>query len=153
MINGMFKLKRGQVLTPEEKKATDVVNKYLDQFIAADKIVFAFPMWNLTVPAVLHTYIDYLNQAGKTFTYTANGPVGLLTDKKVGILNARGGLYATEPMAQKEMALKYVTHMMHFLGIKDITTVIVEGHAKSPEQAEIIIQKGIEEAAAAAISF
>jgi FMN-dependent NADH-azoreductase len=48
------------------QQAAEVANKYLEQFLAADKVVFGFPMWNMTVPAVLHTYLDYLNQAGKT---------------------------------------------------------------------------------------
>lgn len=54
-INGMFKLAKGIELTPAEKEATDLVNKYLNQFLSADKVVLAFPLWNLTIPAVLHT--------------------------------------------------------------------------------------------------
>ena len=57
-INGMFKLARGMELTDGEKAATDLVTKYLDQFLAADKVVFGFQLWNFTVPAVLHTYLD-----------------------------------------------------------------------------------------------
>lgn len=83
MINGMYKSGKGLDLSPSEKKMTDIANRYLDQFLTADKIVFGFPMWNMTVPAVLHTYLDYLNQAGKTFHYTPEGPVGLVTGKKV----------------------------------------------------------------------
>ena len=81
-INGMFKAAQGLEATPEEQAAASNVSKYLDQFLAADKIVLAFPLWNMTVPAVLHTYIDYLNQAGKTFKYTPQGVVGLVTGKK-----------------------------------------------------------------------
>lgn len=81
-IVGLYKAANGIALTAEEQAAADTVNKYLDQFLAADKVVFAFPLWNMTVPAVLHTYVDYLNQAGRTFKYTAEGPVGLVTDKR-----------------------------------------------------------------------
>ncbi|GAA3321407.1 hypothetical protein GCM10020331_037120 [Ectobacillus funiculus] len=63
----MFKLGKGLELTAEEQAAANLVNKYLNQFLAADKVVFAFPLWNFTVPAVLHTYLDYLSQAGKNF--------------------------------------------------------------------------------------
>ncbi|EEK47518.1 FMN-dependent NADH-azoreductase 1 [Bacillus cereus ATCC 10876] len=68
MINGTFKASRGFNLTAEEAKAVAVADKYLDQFLAADKVVFGFPLWNLTIPAVLHTYIDYLNRAEKIIT-------------------------------------------------------------------------------------
>lgn len=152
-INGMFKLGRGLELTPEEQAAADTVTKYLDQFLAMDKIVFAFPLWNFTVPSVLHTYLDYLGQAGKTFRYTQEGPAGLLTDKKVVLLNARGGVYSNGPAQSAEMAVNYVTNVLNFWGVKDIQTVIVEGHNQFPDKAEEIIREGIAKTAAVASSF
>lgn len=152
-INGMYKLANGYDLTPAEKEATDLVTKYLNQFLNADKIVFAFPLWNFTVPAVLHTYLDYLAQAGKTFRYTAEGPVGLLHDKKVALLNARGGIYSEGPAKSSEMAVNYVNAMLSFWGVTDITSVIIEGHNQFPNEAEGIIAKGLDEAAAVAKQF
>lgn len=152
-INGMFKLGKGLELTAEEQAATNLVNKYLDQFLAADKVVFAFPLWNFTVPAVLHTYLDYLSQAGKTFRYTAEGPVGLLTDKKVALLNARGGVYSEGPATAVEMSLKYVQTLLGFWGVQDVTTVIVEGHNQFPDKAEEIIAEGIQKATSVAAAF
>jgi len=152
-INGMFKLSRGMELTSDEKEATDLVNQYLNQFLSADKVVFAFPLWNFTVPAVLHTYLDYLGQAGKTFRYTAEGPVGLLPEKKVTLLNARGGVYSEGPAQSVEMAVNYVQTILNFWGVKDITTVIVEGHNQFPDKAEEIIEEGLKKAAAAAAAF
>lgn len=152
-INGMYKLANGYELTSAEKEATDLVTKYLNQFLNADKIVFAFPLWNFTVPAVLHTYLDYLAQAGKTFRYTAEGPVGLLPDKKVALLNARGGIYSEGPAKSSEMAVNYVNAMLSFWGVTDITSVIIEGHNQFPNEAESIIAKGLDEAAAVAKQF
>ncbi|MGM7719536.1 FMN-dependent NADH-azoreductase [uncultured Metabacillus sp.] len=153
MINGMFKLGKGLELTPEEQAATKTVKKYLDQFLAADKIVIAFPLWNFTVPAVLHTYMDYLAQAGTSFKYTPEGPVGLLSDKKVALLNARGGVYSEGPAASKEMAVNYVTTILDFFGIKDVTSIIIEGHNQNPDKANEIIENGLREAATAANTF
>jgi len=152
-INGMFKLSKGMELTPTEQEATTLVNKYLNQFIEADKVVIAFPLWNFTVPAVLHTYLDYLAQAGKTFQYTAEGPVGLLTDKKVALLNARGGVYSEGPAQSVEMAVNYVHTMLNFWGVQNISSVIIEGHNQYPDQAESIIAEGLEKAAAVASEF
>lgn len=153
MINGIFKSARGIEQTQEEQKASDTANKYLDQFLAADKVVFGFPLWNMTIPAVLHTYIDYLNQAGKVFRYTPEGPVGLLPDKKVAILSARGGVYSEGPAAAAEMAVNYVSNIMQFFGVKQFTNVIVEGHNQFPDQAESIIQAGVDKATEAAVNF
>ncbi|WP_078543497.1 FMN-dependent NADH-azoreductase [Litchfieldia alkalitelluris] len=152
-INGMFKLGRGMDLTESEKQATDVVNKYLNQFLEADKVVIAFPLWNLTVPAVLHTYLDYLAQAGKTFRYTAEGPEGLLGDKEVVLLNARGGVYSEGPAQSVEMAVNYVTAMLNFWGVQNIKSVIIEGHNQFPDQAEAIIEEGLNNAKKLADQF
>ncbi|WP_100372861.1 FMN-dependent NADH-azoreductase [Bacillus sp. FJAT-45037] len=152
-INGMFKLANGIELSPSEQEATTLVNKYLEQFLAADKVVFAFPLWNFTVPAVLHTYMDYLAQAGRTFRYTAEGPVGLLTGKKVVLLNARGGVYSEGPAQSVEMAVNFVTNMLSFWGVEDISSVIIEGHNQFPDQAEKLIADGLESAQVLATKF
>ncbi|GGE78758.1 FMN-dependent NADH-azoreductase [Priestia taiwanensis] len=153
MINGTFKASRGFDVTEEEAKAVAVADKYLNQFLAADKVVFGFPLWNLTIPAVLHTYIDYLNRAGKTFTYTPEGPVGLIGDKKIALLNASGGVYSEGPAAGVEMAVKYVAAMMNFFGVTNMETVIIEGHNQFPDKAEEIIATGLEKAVKVASTF
>ncbi|GAA1385457.1 FMN-dependent NADH-azoreductase [Peribacillus frigoritolerans] len=153
MINGTFKASRGLDLTVEEAKAVTVADKYLEQFLAADKVVFGFPLWNLTIPAVLHTYIDYLNRAGKTFKYTPEGPVGLIGDKKIVLLNASGGVYSKGQAAEVEMAVKYVASIMGFFGVKDIEKIVIEGHNQFADKAEEIIAEGLEKAVKVASTF
>ncbi len=153
LITGMYKAAQGYEATPEEAAGAALVNKYLEQFIAAEKVVIAFPLWNMTVPAVLHTYIDYLSQAGKTFQYTAEGPNGLLGGKKVVLLNARGGIYSEGPAAGAEMAVNFILGMLGFWGVTDIEQVIIEGHNQLPQQATEIIEKGLQLAKTTAASF
>lgn len=153
MINGNYKAANGYDLTPAEKAASDVAAKYIDQFLAADKVVFGFPLWNFTIPAVLHSYIDYIFQAGKTFKYTEQGPVGLVTDKKVALINARGGIYSEGPAAAAEMSLNYVRNVLSFLGVKNFSTIIVEGHNQLSDQAASLIGQGINKAKEEALVF
>ncbi|MFC6650479.1 MULTISPECIES: FMN-dependent NADH-azoreductase [Paenibacillus] len=153
LITGVYKAAQGFEATPEEAAGAALVKKYLDQFLAADKVVFAFPLWNMTVPAVLHTYIDYLNQAGTSFKYTAEGPVGLLTDKKAAVLNARGGVYSTGPAASAEMAVNFIMGNLNFWGFKETTQVIIEGHNQNPDKSAEIIASGLQLAKTAAASF
>lgn len=143
-INGSYKLANGYPLEEAEKTMTDTINPLLDQFLSADKVVFAFPMWNFVPPAVLHTYLDYLSQAGKTFKYTAEGIVGLVPDKKVVLLNARGGVYSEGPSVNMEHAVSYVTTIMGMFGIQDLTPIIIEGHNQYPDRSEQIIQEGLQ---------
>ncbi|MFP7444795.1 FMN-dependent NADH-azoreductase [Bacillus infantis] len=152
-ITAMYKQGQGMELNAEEEAAAARVTKYLNQFLEADKAVFAFPLWNFTVPAVLHTYFDYLAQAGKTFKYTENGAVGLLTDKKVALLNARGGVYSEGPAAEVEMSEKYVSTLLAFFGVQDVTSIVTEGHNQFPDKAEEIISEGIKQAADTAAKF
>ncbi|PRO66162.1 FMN-dependent NADH-azoreductase [Alkalicoccus urumqiensis] len=152
-IHGMFKTAKGMELSLEEEKAAALVKGYLDQFLNADKVVLAFPLWNFSVPAVLHTYFDYLCQAGTTFKYTEEGPVGLLNDKKVMLLNARGGVYSEGAAASMEMAVNYVETIMTFFGIENRTSVIIEGHNQFPDKAGEIIEEGMEKIEKQASSF
>lgn len=152
-ITAGYKRSQGMALTPEETKAADVVEQYLNQFLEAEKVVFAFPLWNFTIPAPLVTYISYLSQAGKTFKYTEQGPVGLAGDKKVVILNARGSDYASEQMASMEMAVNYVTNLLGFWGITNPEKVIIEGHNQYTDRSQAIVADGLEKVAKTAATF
>lgn len=154
LIFGRYKKQRGESLLKEEEEITSLADQYVDQFIKADKVVIAFPLWNLSIPGVLHTYLNYLILENKTVKLSdTEGPVGLLTNKKVALLNARGGIYSEEPMSSIEMSLNYVSNIMNLIGIRDISTVIIEGHLSYPHRAEEIIHKGLQEAEQLAIDF
>ena len=144
---------KDDVVTVEEQVSVNTVNKYLEQFLAADKVVFAFPLWNFTVPAVLHNYMDYLSQTGKTFKYTAEGPVGLAGDKKVILLCAKGGVYSEGPMKEIDLSERYVKTVLGFWGIQEPSTVVIEGHNQYQDRAEEIIEEGLKKAAIAAQTF
>lgn len=75
------------IFTKEEQQKVDRFSEILEEFLSADKYVFVSPMWNLSFPPVLKAYIDAISIAGKTFKYTAEGPQGLLTDKKYYTFN------------------------------------------------------------------
>ncbi|YCI75909.1 FMN-dependent NADH-azoreductase [Bacillus sp. R1-10] len=152
-ITGLYKRNQGLELTAEEENAVKLVDQYLNQFMAMDKVVFAFPLWNSTVPAPLITYLSYLAQAGKMFNYTAEGPVGYAGDKKVMLLNARGSDYALEGMASAEMAVSLVKNIIGLWGINNPETVVIEGHNQYPDRSRKIIADGLENVAKAAEAF
>lgn len=152
-ITGLYKRNQGLELTAEEENAAKLVDQYLNQFMAMDKVVFAFPLWNSTVPAPLITYLSYLAQAGIMFNYTAEGPVGYAGDKKVMLLNARGSDYALEGMASAEMAVSLVKNIIGLWGINNPETVVIEGHNQYPDRSQKIIADGLENVAKAAEAF
>jgi FMN-dependent NADH-azoreductase len=149
-FNAMTKSAQAEQLTDIEQRILTASNKAMDAFMDADVVVFAFPLWNKTIPAPLQTFIDYIYRAGVTFSYNENGPVGLVPDKKVIILNARGGVYSTPEMAPSEMSVNYVRMIMNFFGITNIEEVIIEGHTQFQDRAEQIIADGMQEVKAVA---
>ena len=108
----------------EEKGKVGRLSELCEQFIAADKYVFVTPLWNFSFPPVMKAYIDSVSVSGKTFKYTAEGPVGLLTDKKALHIQARGGIYSEGPAADMEMGHRYLNIMMQFYGVPSFEGLI-----------------------------
>ena len=125
-------------LSPEQQAKVGRFGELTDQFLAADKVVIANPLWNLQIPTRLKAWIDTINVAGKTFKYTAEGPVGLATGKKVLHIHANGGVYGGN-----DFASVYLNGILNFIGIDDITSVYIEGHAYAPEQADQILADAV----------
>ncbi|MFF2446428.1 FMN-dependent NADH-azoreductase [Neobacillus sp. NPDC058068] len=155
LFNAFGKMQSGEELTDVEQRILAAKQKAMDALTAADVVVFAFPLWNLTIPAKLQTFIDYVYAAGFTFKYDENGQlVSLMTDKKAVILSARGGIYSTPEAAPMEMAATYIKNVVGgVFGMEIVDEVIIEGHAAMPAQAETIIADGLAKVAEVARSF
>ncbi|OLO26679.1 FMN-dependent NADH-azoreductase [Alkalihalophilus pseudofirmus] len=145
LFNAFGKVGSGEEMTDVEKRILAAKQKAMNALTAADVVVFVFPLWNLTIPAKLQTFIDYVYQAGYSFKYDENGQaVQLMTDKKAIILSARGGIYSTPEAAPMEMAATYIKNVVGgVFGMEITQEVIIEGHAAAPEQAETIIAEGL----------
>jgi len=152
LFNAFGKVESGEEMTDVEKRILAAKQKAMDALTAADVVVFAFPLWNLTIPAALQTFVDYVYQAGYSFKYDEKGQlVQLMTDKKAIILSARGGVYSSPEAAPMEMAANYMKNVFGgVFGMEIIDEVIIEGHNAMPDQAEKIIAEGLEKVAAAA---
>ena len=146
LFSAFGKLEKGEELTDDEQRLLNAKQKAMDLITANDLIVVAFPLWNLTIPAKLHTFIDYIYSAGFAFKYDENGnAVQLLTDKKALFLNARGGVYSTPEAAPMEMSVNYMRNVFGGVcGMEIVDEVIIEGHAYAPDKADQIIAEGLE---------
>lgn len=152
LFNAFAKVQSGEEMTDVEKRILAAKQKAMDALKAADLVVFAFPLWNLTIPAPLQTFIDYVYQAGFTFKYNEQGQlVQLMTDKKAIILSARGGIYSIPETAPMEMSATYIKNVVGgVFGMEIVDEVIIEGHNAIPDQAEKIIAEGLEKVKEAA---
>jgi len=111
-----------------------LTDELLTEFLAADVIVIGAPMYNFSIPSTLKAWIDRVAQAGKTFRYTAEGPVGLAGGKRVVIVSARGsqihGSAAEQALDHQE---SYLRTVFGFFGITDIQVLRAEGIGLGPD--------------------
>lgn len=152
LFNAFGKVQKGEELTELESRLLAAKQKAMDAITAAEVVVLAFPLWNLTIPAKLQTFIDYVYSAGFMFKYTADGQaVQLLTDKKFVVLNARGGYYSAPEAQPMEMSVNYIKNVFGGVaGMSLLDEVIIEGHNAEPNRAQEIILDGIERVKASA---
>jgi len=153
VMSAWVKLSQGTSLSTEELSTLERINSFTMQFIESDKVVIAAPMWNFSFPPKVKAYIDTIMIAGKTFKYTENGAVGLLKDKSVLLIEARGGIYSDDPTKALEHAESYLKAIMNFMGIQSFKTIICEGVSSYPQRAEELFNNASQRAVEIAGSF
>jgi FMN-dependent NADH-azoreductase len=123
--------------TPEEARQPEQKDliAYSDEAIAeleqADEYVIGVAMHNFSIPAVLKLWIDQVVRSGRTFSYGAEGPKGLLSGKKATVLVATGGVYdAGTPYAAFNFIEPYLRTVLGFVGITDVKFVTAGGTAQ-----------------------
>lgn len=110
--------------TPEQQQRAAQSMTLVEQLRSADVLVLGVPMYNFGISSQLKDWIDNVSINQETFRYTANGPVGLLENKRALVGFARGGLYrGTEADTQTP----YFKAWLKFVGIEDVQFIYAEG--------------------------
>lgn len=112
--------------TPEQKAVIDASDRLLAEVQAADTLVIGLPVYNFSLPAQLKNWLDQIARAGLSFRYTAEGPEGLLKNKRAFVAYTAAG---TPFGSDYDHASGYLRHMLGFLGITDVTFVPADGLA------------------------
>jgi FMN-dependent NADH-azoreductase len=127
----------GALFTPaDQRTAEQAARVALDDALiaeaqAADVIVLGAPMYNFGMPIQLKAWFDAIARAGVTFRYTANGPEGLLKNKKVIVAAARGGIYPADADPQ----VPHIRMLLNFLGLTDHAFIHSPAQSMGPEAA------------------
>lgn len=122
--------------TAQQQQVVDFSDALIEEIRSADVVAIGLPMYNFGIPSTLKAYFDHIARAGVTFNYTANGPVGALTGKKVYVFAARGGKYLGTPM---DTQTGYVRDFLRFIGMSDVEFVYAEGLALGDESKQSAI--------------
>ncbi len=141
----------GAFFTPAGKRTVEqtlIVAKsdaLIAELQAADIVVIGAPLYNFSISSQLKTYFDWISRAGVTFSYTENGPQGLVKGKQVFVVSARGGKYQGTP---NDTQTPYLKTFLGFLGMTDVSFIYAEGLNMGPDAANAALA-GAREAIAA----
>ncbi len=116
--------------TAEQAARVALDDALIAEVQAADILVIGVPMYNFGISSQLKNWIDAISRAQVTFRYTAQGPEGLLTGKKVYVVLTRGGIYRNTP---SDTQVPYLQGIFGFLGMRDVQFIYAEGLAMGPE--------------------
>lgn len=114
-------------LTPDMAVGVQESNQLIDELLAADYYVFGVPMYNFSIPSTLKAYLDQIVRINRTFTVGEHGYEGLLKNKRMVVISARGGSYPLNtPMGQYDFQEPYLRAIFGMIGITDITVIHAE---------------------------
>ncbi len=115
------------------RKNDTIALNLLNQFEQSEQIVFVYPTWNWTVPAIVKAYMDLVIISGRTFGYDQKGKsVGYLTDKKAILISTTGGKSygpIRAALLKAQDGDNYMTQVLKVMGIKDITKYSIDNTA------------------------
>ena len=134
--------KRTNIQAEAAKRSDEAVAELME----ADVVVIGVPMYNFGINSTLKAWLDHIIRAGITFAYDEDGPKGLVRNKKVYLAISSGGIYSDGPMKSYDFTEPYLTKVLNFIGMTDITTYRVEGIALPGIQDEAL-HKAIEKIA------
>ena len=154
-VQAKYTILHGKQHSPAELEAWKKIEAVIEKFKSADKFLMAVPMWNFTIPYRLKQYFDIIVQPGYSFSYDEQlGYQGLITDKPIFIIYARGGKYSGTDFELFDLQKKYLEQILGFMGFTDIRSIIVEPTvAEGPDVAKKMRSDAIEKAITLAKNF
>ncbi|GAA0740110.1 FMN-dependent NADH-azoreductase [Clostridium oceanicum] len=116
-------------LSSEDKKGVDRINELCDQFLSADTYVIAAPMWSISFPARLKSYVDCVIINNKTIKVEPENVEGLLGDKERQMIyiQSSGGVYPKIMDWKLNHGVNYFHDSFKFLGVEKFEKILVEG--------------------------
>lgn len=116
-------------LNYEGQEKADRINELCTQFLSADRVAVAAPMWSLAFPARLKAYIDCVVLTGRAIKITQDRVEGLLRDRarRMVFVQSCGGTYGNLLSARWNYGAIYLKNLFLFLGIEDFIRLPVDG--------------------------
>ena len=126
----------GTPLTAVQSRAWAAIRALASRFQRAERILIGVPMWNFMIPYKLKHLIDCVSQKDLLFTFDEHGLEGALKDRRAAVIYARGIEYSAAsgtPAETYDLQRQYLELWLRFIGITDISTILVEKTFFGPE--------------------
>lgn len=128
--------------TIDNQKPLELSNLLVDEIKSADIYVIGVPMYNWSIPSSLKAYIDQIMRINETWKFRSGEPdgdyVGLLEDKKLFVLSARGdnGYASNEHNAHMNFQTTYLQTVFKIMGVEDIKIFSIDNEEYGGEKLE-----------------
>ena len=124
-------------------KTTPEMEYFQSEISKADELVFVFPYWWGSMPAILKNFIDWNFSRGFAFEYVNSRPKGLLTNKNVKIFTTTGAPSFIYKITGTNDRLKkmFQKQIIEFCGMKLKSFNIYGGVDKSKTKTSEILNK------------
>ena len=116
---------------------------YQEKISWADELVFVFPYWWGSFPAILKNFFDWNLSRGFAFEYVNSRPKGLLTDKTVKVLASSGapGFIYKLTGANSRLKKMIQKQIVEFCGMKMTSFNLFGGVDTSAKNTKEILEK------------
>ena len=141
--------------TQAQRDLLALSDRLIDEVFAADVILLGVPMHNFSVPATFKAWIDQIARAGKTFSYSDEGPKGLVpSNKKVIAILSRGGVYVAEgQQGALDFQVSYLRQILGLIGLTDVTFIHADRQGMGGQAAQLATEKAVRQVAALVQNF
>jgi FMN-dependent NADH-azoreductase len=126
--------------TTAQRDALALSETLIEELELADVVVMGTPMHNYAVPSGLKAWFDHIMRAGRTFSLSPQGKIGLLRDRPVLVAVSSGGFFTGGGAArQPDYLTGYVRAVFATIGIRNVEFVTVEGMGRGRDREAIML--------------
>lgn len=116
------------LMSESDRLATALSDQLIEEIRNSDVLVISAPIYNFSVPSALKAWIDQVVRIGRTFSYEDGQFGGLINGKKAYLILSYGasGYSAAGPLHSYDFLRPYLTTILNFIGITDVTVFTIE---------------------------
>lgn len=112
-------LQSSEHYTSRNKEISEQNKKFQEKINQSTHLIFIYPVWWGTMPAILHGFFDRVLTPGFAYHFQGPVPIGHLKEKKAIVIHTSGASKLTTKLILGNRFKKMIkTHILNFCGIK-----------------------------------